>query len=104
VSVGFRIGFACVIVFGVASQSRGDILTPIDVPGSTETVAVGINSNGEIAGRYTSGGVQHGFLLSGGAFSTIDYSGATDTTAVGINAGRDIVGAHTNGGVQMAMS
>ena len=49
-------------------------------------------------------GVQHGFLLSGGAFSTIDYSGATDTTAVGINAGRDIVGAHTNGGVQMAMS
>jgi hypothetical protein len=36
--------------------------------GATSTIAVGINPQMEISGRYTIGGVTHGFQLSAGTF------------------------------------
>jgi hypothetical protein len=46
----------------------------------------GIDTAGDIVGWYLdSGGVEHGFLLSGGNATTIDYSGAAYTVLEGIN-------------------
>jgi len=46
----------------------------------------GIDAAGDIVGWYLdSGGVEHGFLLTGGNASTIDYSGAAYTVLEGIN-------------------
>jgi len=77
----------------------------IDVPCSTgaptscpngiarQTVASGINPAGDIVGFFADGvGGQHGFLLSGGHFTTIDFPGAVATSANGIGPSGDIVG------------
>ena len=37
--------------------------TTIDVPGASSTVPLGINARGDIVGRYSAGGITHGFLL-----------------------------------------
>src|ERR1051326_3672747 len=67
--------------------------TTIDVPGATDTGAVGINAQGDIVGFYTAGGIIHGFLFRGGSYSTIDVPGAQPPTVpLGINAQGDIVG------------
>jgi probable HAF family extracellular repeat protein len=45
------------------------------------TVAQGINDQGQIVGYYyDSGGNQHGFLYSGGTYTTLDDPLATGTT------------------------
>jgi hypothetical protein len=63
---------------------------PIAVYGTSGT---SINTAGDIVGIYFDGGVNaHGFLLSGGAYTTIDYPGATDTYLTGINDVGQIVG------------
>ena len=51
--------------------------TTIEVPGSTQTQATGISSRGDIVGyfREPDGGTYHGFVLSGGKFTTIDVPG-----------------------------
>src|SRR5690348_1608980 len=67
------------------------------------TAAGEINSAGDIVGVYTDGvGMQHGFLLSGGQFTTIDVpgslvgvDGALPTTARAIGPSGDIVGSFT---------
>lgn len=67
------------------------------------TALVGINPAGDIAGNYADGvGKQHGFLLSGGQFTTIDVpgslvgtTGTLVTSARGIGPSGDIVGAFT---------
>jgi uncharacterized membrane protein len=41
--------------------------------------------------------MRHGFLMSGGGFTTIDVPGATDTCAFGINAPGRIVGSYVDG-------
>ena len=53
---------------------------------------MGINDSGEIVGTFRMGGVEHGFLLSGGTYTTITAPGATTTVASGINNGGQIVG------------
>jgi hypothetical protein len=54
-----------------------------------------INPRGQIVGGYFgSVGNEHGFLLSGGKFTTIDYPNAQFTIAFGIGATGDIVGIH----------
>jgi uncharacterized membrane protein len=81
--------------------------TPIpDVPGAFETAVVedgGLNSAGHIVSQYcsskfcalfTSVGALHGFLLSGGVYTTIDFPGATETLALGINSSDDVVGGY----------
>ena len=54
---------------------------------------------GDILGDYTMAGTRHGFLLSGGQFSTIDFPGATFTSADAINQRGDILGRYTVDGV-----
>src|SRR2546426_631556 len=52
-------------------------VTTIDGPGHpTYTNVTGINSRGEMVGRYIVDGVTHAYLLSGGQMNTIDYPGA----------------------------
>lgn len=46
-----------------------------------------------------SGGVDHGFLLSGGIFAMIDFPGATSTDTFGINDSGQIVGRYVMNGV-----
>lgn len=70
---------------------------------ATSTTAYGINPAGDIVGTYNdAGGGQHGFLLSGGQFSTIDVPGSLvgatgnlPTAARGINPEGNIVGSFT---------
>jgi len=67
------------------------------------TAIGGINPGGDIVGVYTDAvGKQHGFLLSGGQFTTIDVPGALvgatgtlPTIARGINPSGKIVGQFT---------
>jgi len=61
------------------------------------TQAVGINNAGQIVGSYLDAGIFHGFLLSGGTFTTIDVAAATHgTRAFGINDAGTIVGSFEN--------
>ena len=70
----------------------------IDVPGTQETVATGINKTGQIVGTYyDSDGTGHGFLWSGGVYTTIDVPGAIWTEVSGINEAGQIVGFFWNG-------
>jgi uncharacterized membrane protein len=74
----------------------------INVPGSLETQAHGINARGDVVGAYVGAdGTSHGFLLRKGVFTTIDVPidlpGATATAiatrgARSINARGDIIG------------
>lgn len=78
---------------------------PTNCPGgiARQTAASGINPAGDIVGSYIDGvGKQHGFLLSGGQFTTIDVpgeiagvAGTLPTSANGINPGGEIVGNYT---------
>lgn len=74
--------------------------TTIDVPGASSTVAIGINSRGDIVGQYSMGGTTRGFLRDkGGSFTSIDFPGGSSTTAQGINPQGHIVGTYLLGGV-----
>jgi probable HAF family extracellular repeat protein len=75
----------------------------IDDPlGVNGTEAVGINARGQIVGVYFDAStVSHGFLLSGGQYTTLDDPNAgagafQGTTAEGINARGQIVGFYTD--------
>src|SRR5262249_10906831 len=67
------------------------------------TSAQGINDVGKIVGSYTAGfpgGGVHGFLYSGGTYTTLDAPGTTNQTAAyGINNAGQIVGAYKVGSV-----
>ena len=72
------------LFLGMAAQAKAQYMyTTIDVPGSTETEAYGINAHGQIVGLYDAGDTTHGFLLSNGSYTTLDVDvpGATDTEA-----------------------
>ena len=73
--------------------------TTIDFPGASQTVARGINTPGDIVGRYGSTGANHGYLLSGDEFTSIDFPGASITTAWGVNSRGGIVGQYFTAGV-----
>lgn len=89
-------------------------LTSVDFPGAAETApgfwsfAGGFNANGDIASGYCTAEPcanltpnDHGFLLSGGLYTTIDFPGAVLTTAFGLNSLGDVVGGYfdTSGGI-----
>jgi probable HAF family extracellular repeat protein len=85
-----------IVVFGSVETAFADnayTFTRFDVPGSTVTCAFGINDSGQIVGALYDGTTYHGFLYSGGSFTTIDVPGATGNTAAnGINNSGQIVG------------
>jgi len=67
----------------------------IDYPGAIETRANGINAFGQIVGGWEDSSSNfHGFLYSGGKFTSLDYPGGTSTTAQAINNAGDIVGVY----------
>jgi probable HAF family extracellular repeat protein len=92
----------CVSVFILCVGSVDLVLasayayTTIDFPGATLTALGGVNDLGQIVGGYElSDGTRHGFLYSGGMFSTIDDPNATSgTELVGINSLGQIVGSY----------
>jgi probable HAF family extracellular repeat protein len=61
--------------------------TTIDDPSGRSTSAHGINNAGQIVGQYFSNNAAHGFLYSGGTYTTLDDPSATlnITEAFGIN-------------------
>jgi probable HAF family extracellular repeat protein len=65
------------------------------------TSAQGINDVGQVVGHYLAAGLYHGFLYSGGTYTTLDAPGATQTQAYGINnvGLGQIVGAYSDGSV-----
>jgi uncharacterized membrane protein len=78
--------------------------TTFDVPGSITTVADGINTAGQIVGRFRDAGL-HGFLTDGATFTTIDVPGAQSTQPREINNNGQIMGtfSDTTGGGSMAL-
>ncbi len=71
----------------------GGSFTTIDVPGASDTEALGINNAGQVVGSgYYGDAGDHGFLESAGSFTTIDVPGASDTEAYGINDAGQVVG------------
>ncbi len=69
--------------------------------GTHGTLAYGINATGQIVGYYeddgTAFGLDHGFLYSGGNYTTLDDPSANaGTFAQGINDSGQIVGYYTN--------
>jgi uncharacterized membrane protein len=65
----------------------------IDLPGASRTLALDINQRGEIVGRYTSAGQNHGFFRDArGNITTIDYPGSSFSVASSINDRGDILG------------
>ena len=64
------------------------------MPGSTATSVIGINDRGEAAGTYVdAAGDRHGFVLSGGVYTTLDVPAADGfTVAQGINNAGQVAG------------
>lgn len=101
-SLVFERSIAAGIVFGIFEYGtggtnsftlKGSRYASFNVPGSTATEAVGINSTGQIVGGYVdAANVEHGFLDTTGTFSNIDVPGATSTIAAEINNNGDVVG------------
>jgi hypothetical protein len=56
----------------IGYQLENGVYTPIVFPGATITDPQDINERGEICGRYVSGGVQHGFTLIDGVYTSYD--------------------------------
>jgi probable HAF family extracellular repeat protein len=91
------IGAIAALTFPKLAQADGVTYTnfvTIDFTGAVDTIAGGINNAGQIVGGYiNSDGSRHGFLLSGGQFTTIDFGNHT-TELTGINNSGQIVGAY----------
>src|SRR5262249_7306967 len=90
--------------------SGGSSYIQFDAPGSHDTIGIGINDVGQIAGAFyaaTPTAPEHGVLLSavGGSFTQIDYPGAPETTVGGINNAGQVVGwGHGQGGMGFLLS
>jgi probable HAF family extracellular repeat protein len=83
---------------------NGGQFRPFDPPDSIYTLAVRINSDGDIVGYYQSAdNTFHAFLLHDGSFATIDPPGAEQagdqTGLIGINDSGDIAGYYSDGSV-----
>ena len=73
--------------------------TTIDVPGALgSSGAAGINNAGQIVGGFADHAGPHGYLDTGGSFTTIDVPGASSTEALGISNAGQIVGDTQNRG------
>jgi probable HAF family extracellular repeat protein len=94
-----RLAMFAMVVFGGVETAFADPIysfTTFNAPGATGfgTNAFGINDSGQIVGFFFDAGntTTHGFLDTGGSFTTINAPGAIDTYAYGINDSGQIVG------------
>lgn len=70
---------------GFTLTSKG-VFTSFDPPGSVFTIPASISPQGVIVGAYfDSGGVEHGFVLANGQYTTVDYPSAAGTMIAGMN-------------------
>jgi probable HAF family extracellular repeat protein len=81
-----------IVAAGVAQTAPTFKFVSIDVPGSTFTVATGINNSGVIVGFYGTASGTHGFRLVNAHFTAINVPGAISTQVNGINGHGDVVG------------
>jgi len=98
--------FTVTLLLSIKSLALGTVYlwTQIDVPGAGDTLARGINDNGEIIGEWNdppsvSPGITHGFVLRPGAkpqsFNiSSQFLGKFSTEAFGMNNNGDIVGSY----------
>jgi hypothetical protein len=89
-------GAASTIGHGFVRPRNGQFIT-FDVPvaGATYTELNDINSHGQMVGLYIdAGGVEHGLMQVGAAFTSIDFPASIGTEAWGINDASQIVGNH----------
>jgi hypothetical protein len=81
---------------GFERFTDGSLSAPIVDPNDTGnfTRAFGVNNAGTIVGDYlnVADNAFHGYLLSGGSFTTFDHGGPFSTTLTGINDKGDLVG------------
>jgi uncharacterized membrane protein len=84
------------VVLGFA-RVRGT-LTDVEVPGSAETYAIGIDERGRIVGWYSLADddqrLEHGFLLDEAGYHSVDAPGAERTWLYRINARGEMVGSY----------
>jgi probable HAF family extracellular repeat protein len=74
---------------------RGTFSTLLQFPGTTFSVANGINNRGEIVGVFQGAGAGPGngaFLHKAERYLRLQYPGATETSATGINESGQVVG------------
>lgn len=101
--IGLALPLSGLLLLSGSSAAQSFNFYGIDAPSSTLTTAFGINPAGDVVGTYNdAAGVQHGFLLSRGQFTTIDVpgwlvgaTGTLPTVGRGINPAGDIVGSFT---------
>ena len=82
--------------FSTEASTKGRTNTSV-IPGASETVAVGINDKGQIAGTYNTDTwpyvLFHGFVGSPtSGFTTFDVPGGSETDPSGINNSGQITG------------
>ena len=79
---------------GYFRDSDRQFTFPLDFPGSTSTILLGLNDGELIVGKYVDGtGATHGLLLKRpNKFVSFDYPGATETSLNGINNSKLISG------------
>src|SRR5262249_59281580 len=76
---------------GLIRQPDGAV-SPIQVPGASQTAVNAINDAGDVAGSYQIATTTHGFVLDREGFVTIDVPGASSTEVTGINNHDELVG------------
>jgi len=59
--------------------------TTIDVPGTSDTEAYGINNTGLVSGFYVVNGTGHGFLWRDGTLTTVDQGSGSNTLLGDVN-------------------
>jgi uncharacterized membrane protein len=83
---GEIVGFSLSEIPGAFLRNKdGSFETLPAAPGNSAAQPNSINNRGEIVGLYPMSGFFHGFLLSGGKYTTIDFPGTTFTQCTGIN-------------------
>lgn len=99
IATAAAIPFAICMALAATSYSQSYKFKTIDVPGATNTFAMGINNAGQIVGYYSyppkdpnGHEAENVFVLSGGNFSTFGYPGSYYTAGYGINNSGQIVG------------
>lgn len=94
-SVGTVVGVAGGSAF-VLAGGRQAALTP---PGSTASVAFGINDGGTVVGQFTASANTPGFVDVGGSFKTVSPATATVTNVQGVNSRGQAIGFFSADGV-----
>ena len=75
--------------------STADVLK-VPMPGATNTIAMGINSTGEIVGYWQTSTSASGFIYKNGVYTVINVPGSTGTQLRAINDLGQILGVYTD--------